>query len=66
MTLFPPVIELDDRVSGAAPVKQASLACGVEVLTVTGVLLLPVKQATEQLVDRVQLLVVPRAPPLHL
>lgn len=65
MTLFPPVIELDDSVSGAVPVKHASLACGVEVLAVTGVLLFPVKQANEQLVERVQLLVVPRAPPLQ-
>jgi hypothetical protein len=65
VTLFPPTIELDDSVSGAVPVKQASFACGVEVLSVTGLLLFPVKQATVQVLESVQLLVVPRAPPVQ-
>jgi hypothetical protein len=65
VTLPPPGRLLVENASGAAPVKQASLACGDDVLTVTGVLLDPVRQATEQVCDSVQLFIVPRAPPLQ-
>jgi len=58
-------VELVENVSGAGPLKQASLATGVAVpmLAVTGVSPAPVKHATEQVVSSVQLPVVPRAPP---
>lgn len=65
VALPPPGRLLVENESGAAPVKQASLACGDDVLRVTGVLLDPVKQATEQVCDSVQLFVDPRAPPLQ-
>jgi hypothetical protein len=41
-------------------VKQASLACGVDVLSVTGVLFGPVRQAVAQVCDSVQLFPVAR------
>jgi len=62
---LPPVVGFVENVSGAAPVKQASLACGVEVLSVTGVLFVPVKQPTVQAWARMQLLVVFRATPVQ-
>jgi len=66
VTLLPPTTELDESVSGALPEKQASLAFGVEVLTVTGVLLAPLKQPVLQIVWSVQLFCVPRGPPMQL
>jgi hypothetical protein len=65
VTLPPPGRLLVENDSGAAPVKQASLAWGDEVLRVTGVLLDPVRQAIEQVCDSVQLFIVPRAPPVQ-
>jgi hypothetical protein len=66
VTSLPPVVVFVEKVSGVAPVKQASFARGVAVLRVTGVLFVPVKHPTAQAWSRMQLLVVFRAPPVHL